>query len=263
MRNLAFAKLECKLILHEGSNLFMIVNQHEKGWEIIYHRAHALLAAQIAGHWHPKLRPKRWLETIAAISHHDDLEKEWEGNHLTAVGAPRDFTLEKETDLDRMYKLTENARYRGRWVAMLISMHLSFLTEGKRGESKEIDAFLDQQLQNQEKWRKELKITKDDAAKAYAFFQWCDRLSLILCNNEIPMGDRALEIAKDGDGQRYDILQRSDGNLTVIPWAFAEDKFSVHVEACHLEQLQFENNDELTTALQTAPIKTLEWTFAK
>jgi hypothetical protein len=27
----------------------MIANLHEKGWEVIYHRAHALLAAQIAG----------------------------------------------------------------------------------------------------------------------------------------------------------------------------------------------------------------------
>jgi Protein of unknown function (DUF3891) len=241
----------------------MIVNLHEKGWEVIYHRAHALLAAQIAGHWHPELRPKRWLETIAAISHHDDLEKEWEGNHLTPAGGPLDFTLEKGTDLKRTRQLTQNARYRGRWVAMLISMHMSFLTEGKRGESPEIDEFLDEQLTNQEKWRQDLNISKDDAAKAYAFFQWCDRLSLILCNKEIPVGDRALEIAKDGDGQRYDIKQLSDGNVTVIPWAFAEDKFIVNVEATYLDQLQFDDNDELVTALQSAPIKTLEWIFVK
>ncbi len=249
----------------------MIVNQHEKGWEVIYHRAHALLAAQIAGHFNPKLRPLRWLQTIAAISHHDDLEKEWEGNHLTPVGAPRDFTLEKKVDLPALRKHTLNSRYRGRWVAMLISMHTSFLTEGMRGESPELDAFLDEQLENQQKWRKELKITKDDAAEAYAFFQWCDRLSLILCNHEIPEGSsgptaqesRALEIAKDAKGQRYDIMQRSDGNVTVKPWAFAEDKFTVSLEACYLEQLQFENNDELAEALQTAPIETLEWTFVK
>lgn len=43
---------------------FMIANQHEKGWEVIYHRAHALLAAQLAGHWNAKDRPIRWLETI-------------------------------------------------------------------------------------------------------------------------------------------------------------------------------------------------------
>ncbi|WP_017314804.1 DUF3891 family protein [Mastigocladopsis repens] len=241
----------------------MIANLHEKGWEVIYHRAHALLAAQIAGHWHPEKRPLRWLETIAAISHHDDLEKEWEGNHLTEAGAPLDFTLDKKTDLSKLRRHTQNSRYRGRWVAMLISMHMSFLTEGKRGESPQLDSFLDEQLQNQEQWRKELNITKDEAAQAYEFFQWCDRLSLILCNHALPVGERALEIATLPDGNRYDVIESGDGNVTVKPWPFLEKKFTVNVEASYLEQLKFESNDELTQALQTAPIKTLEWTFAR
>ncbi len=79
----------------------MIANQHERGWEVIYHRAHALLAAQIAGHWHSKDRPQRIIETVAAISHHDDLEREWEGKNLTPAGTPLDFTLDKETDLKK------------------------------------------------------------------------------------------------------------------------------------------------------------------
>ncbi|KAB8318815.1 DUF3891 family protein [Tolypothrix campylonemoides VB511288] len=240
----------------------MIANLHEKGWEVIYHRAHALLAAQIAGHWHPEKRPLRWLETIAAISHHDDLEKEWEGNHLTEAGAPLDFTLAKGTDVNKLWQLTQNARYRGRWVAMLISMHMSFLNEGKRGESPELDSFLDKQLQNQEQWRKELNITKDEAAQAYEFFQWCDRLSLILCNHVLPVGERALEIATLPDGNRYDVIEYADG-VTVKPWPFLEDKFTVNVEATYLQQLKFESNEELTQALQTAPIKTLEWTFVR
>ncbi|MFH7028569.1 MAG: DUF3891 family protein [Heteroscytonema crispum UTEX LB 1556] len=241
----------------------MIVNLHEKGWEVIYHRAHALLAAQIAGHWHQKNRPLRWLETIAAISHHDDLEKEWEGDHLTEAGAPRDFTLGNEIDIPKARNHTENARYRGRWVAMLTSMHASFLSEGKRGESPELDKFLDEQLQHQEQWRQELKITKDDAAEAYEFFQWCDRLSLILCKHEIPVGERALEIATLPDSKRYDIIEAGEGNVTVKPYPFQEEKFTVCVEACYLEQLKFDSNDELTEALKTAPIKTLEWTFVK
>ncbi|MBR8838967.1 MAG: DUF3891 family protein [Stigonema ocellatum SAG 48.90 = DSM 106950] len=240
----------------------MIVNLHELGWEVIYHRAHALLAAEIAGHWDPKLRPQRWLQTIAAISHHDDLEKEWEGNHLTEAGGPLDFTLTKETDVGKLWELAQNSRYRGRWVAMLISMHLSFLCEGKRGESPELDNFLDEQLQHQEQWRKELNITKDEAAQAYAFFQWCDRLSLILCNHVLPADARALEIACGPDGNRYDVIERRDGNVTVKPWPFLEEQFTVNVEACYLHQLKFDSNAELSQALQTAPIKTLEWTFA-
>ena len=242
----------------------MIANQHENGWEIIYHRAHALLAAQIAGNWNKKDRPQRIIETVAAISHHDDLEKEWEGNHLTPAGTPLDFTLATKTgDIKNLKEFTDNARYRGRWVAMLISMHMSFLNEGKRGESPELDSFLDEQLENQAKWRKELKITKKEAEAAYAFFQWCDRLSLILCNREIPAGERALEIGTGPDGDRYDIKQESDGSIRVIPWPFEEKQFTVNVEACYLNQVKFENNAELTEALQQAPIKVLEWTLVK
>lgn len=241
----------------------MIANQHEKGWEIIYHRAHALLAAELAGHWHSKDRPERIIETVAAISHHDDLEREWEGKNITPTGMPLDFTLDTKTDLKKLKEQTTNSRYRGRWVAMLISMHTSFLCEGKRGESPELDSFLDEQLKNQEKWRKELGVSKEEAEKAYAFFQWCDRLSLILCNRELPAGQRALEISKGPDGKRYDVMETSDGSVTVQPWCFKEDEFTVSVEACYLKQVQFKNSAELTEALQHAPIKLLEWKFVK
>ncbi|MBD1881141.1 DUF3891 family protein [Coleofasciculus sp. FACHB-T130] len=241
----------------------MIANLVENGWEVIYHRAHALLAAQIAGHWHQKDRPERLIETVAAISHHDDLEREWEGNHLTEAGAPLDFTLDKKTDLKKLATLTQNSRYRGRWVALLISMHTSFLNEGKRGESPELDKFLDEQKEHQKLWIKGLKITQKEADKAYAFMQWCDRFSLILCNHELPAGERALEISKGPDGKRYDVVQRSDGNLTVQPWPFAEEKFTVNVEACYLKQVKFDSNAELTQALQEAPIDILEWTLVK
>lgn len=241
----------------------MIVNQHENGWEVIYHRAHALLAAQLAGHWRKKDSPLRLYETLAAISHHDDLEREWEGNQLTPAGAPLDFTLDKKTDLKKLRELATNAQYRGRWVAMLISMHISFLNEGKRGESPELDSFLDEQLEHQEQWRRELKIKKKDAEDAYAFMQMFDRLSLILCNRNLPVGERALEIAKGPEGKRYDVVQMKDEQVTVKPWPFEDEEFTVNVEACYLNQVKFEDDAELTEALQVAPIEVLEWTFVK
>lgn len=113
----------------------MIVNLQPDGWEIIYHRAHALLAAQIAGCWDAEKACPRLYETIAAISHHDDLEKEWEGDQLTAAGAPLDFTLERENSLSLMRRHADEARYRGRWVAMLISMHCCFLNQAQQEEN--------------------------------------------------------------------------------------------------------------------------------
>jgi hypothetical protein len=241
----------------------VIVNATQNGWEVIYHRAHALLAAQLAGQWRRKNSPPRIYETLAAISHHDDLEKEWEEDNLTEAGAPRDFTMSKDTSVKKLADLVSNARYRGRWVTLLISKHLSRLNEPKRGESPELDTFLDEQLQNQQRWREELGLQTEDVDAGYAFMQWCDRLSLILCQHELPADERFLEISQGPDGQRYDIMQRSDHLVTVQPWPFEDDKFTVNIEACNLEQVKFDSNAELTQALQQAPIKVLEWTFIK
>ncbi len=245
----------------------MIVNATQNGWEVIYHRAHALLAAQLAGQWRRKDAPLRLYETLAAISHHDDLEKEWEEDVLTEAGAPKDFTLNSDADADvgvkKLANLAKNALYRGRWVALLISMHISRLNEPMRGKSSKLDKLLDEQLQNQQRWRKELGIEKEEVDAAYAFMQWCDRLSLILCQQELPDDERFLEISKGPEGQRYDIMQRSDNLVVVKPWPFQNEKFTVNVEACDLSKVKFESNTELTQALQEAPIKVLEWTFVK
>ena len=103
----------------------------------------------------------------------------------------------------------------GRWVALLVSMHMSFLNENKRGKDAELDQFLDKQQELQTTWRKSLNVKKADAEKAYAMMQCCDRLSLILCQRQLPEGERFLEISKGPTGERHDILKRADDTLTV------------------------------------------------
>jgi hypothetical protein len=241
----------------------MIVNPIEDGWEVIYHRAHALLAAQLGGHWRRSDAPERLYETLAAISHHDDLELEWEGNELTKAGAPLDFKLgSSDGSTAPLRDHITNARYRGRWVTLLTSKHICFLNQNQRGTSKEWDQFLDEQIQNQETWRKALGLEKREVERAYQFMQWCDRLSLILVQRQIPADHRALEISNGIDDQRYDLRQLKNEKLTVEPWPF-EEEFTVNIEACYLSELKYGSNDELVAALQKAPIKVLEWTFGE
>jgi hypothetical protein len=242
----------------------VIVNPLPDGWQIIYHRAHALLAAQIAGQWRRKDAPPRFYETIAAISHHDDLEKEWEEHNLTPAGAPKDFTMDAgETDYNLLQKHLESALYRGRWVALLNSMHLCRLNADKKGKLAEADIFLSQQLLDQKRYRKELKVSKSDAEKAYAFMQWCDRLSLILCQHELPADERTLEISKGHDEKQYNVIQFSNELITVTPWCFEEERFTVNVEASTLNKVKFKDNSSLTEELKKAPRKILDWTFIK
>lgn len=154
----------------------MIVNLQPDGWEIIYHRAHALLAAQVASHWNDRDLPQRVTDTIAAISHHDDLEKEWEKDQLTPAGAPKDFTQEGQSSVEKLKQHIEESLYRGRWVALLTSMHTCFLNQGSKDKSSEIAEFLQEQEKLQKQWRKELGINKERAASSYQFMKWCDRV---------------------------------------------------------------------------------------
>lgn len=245
----------------------MIVNLVENGWEVIYHRAHALLAAQLAGQWRRSNAPARLYETMAAISHHDDLEREFEGNHLTEAGAPMDFRLggggDDEASLKKLRWLISEARYRSRWVTLLTSMHLCFLNQGQRGKSKAWDEFLDEQYRNQTEWREALGVSEEEADRAYQFMQWCDRLSLILAMRGVPVDNRALEITDRLDNQRYDIRQLENGCVTVEPWCFEDDEFTVNVEVRYLSQLKFESHEELVRALKEAPVEFLEWTFVR
>jgi hypothetical protein len=241
----------------------MIVNTDPKGWEVIHQRAHGLLAMKIASMWHHNQRPGRWMETLLATAEHDDGQEDWSGtNHLNKSGAPLDF-MHKPFNMVQLKRVTELSQHKGRWIALIISMHMSFLYESMRGKSKELDEFLDQQRQHQEKWRKDLKVSLQEVKGAYALMQWCDRFSLILCRNELPDGERFLEISTGPDGTRYDVKKRADGTVMVKPWPFEQEQFELSIEASYLSQLSFQSDPELLEALKESNIQEKKWVLLK
>lgn len=239
----------------------MIVTQTDTGWQIINQQAHGLLAVQIALHWQVDKRPIHWVETLIALTEHDDGQDAWEGrNHLTTAGAPLHFKI-LEYSVSQCRKMIQIGLQKSRWNALLMSMHTSFLYEPKRGQSAELDEFLDQQRDNQGKWRKQCGATQAEATYAYSFLQWCDALSLVLCMGQVPPEERRLEVSVGPDGGSYFILQRTDGSLTIDPWPFEESEFSVHIETFQLAQLVFKNDKELYNTMQDAPLAIKEWLF--
>ena len=237
------------------------MNTVPQGWEIIYQQAHGVLAAQLAYHLKPELQCPHWVETIIAIANHDNRQKTWRGKDgLTPAGAPADFTL-LPTTLEQAQDLTHAVRFQSRWVALLTSMHMSFLYEGQRGKQKSATDFLDEQQALQRACRKHLGISRKEAERAYAIMQWCDRFSLILCRNELPADERALEITAGPDGKVYFVRQLQNSELRVEPWPFVPGQFRVQVEYRVLGQLQFRNDQELAKALQQAKPRHKEWTL--
>jgi len=241
----------------------MIVNHTEHGWDVIFQRAHALLATQIALQWKLRDRPEPWTDLVAAIADHDDGQRDWEGeNHLTEAGAPMDFSYQ-EPDLQQAKRVVDNARYRSRWIAYLTSKHTSTLYEGWRKEKKEIARFLDEQAKYQQKLVKDLQTSSREAESRYRFMFFCDALSLILCKDEIPAGGRKLEIAELPNQQKASVFYRNEKELSLEPWPFEQTQFSLGVEVYHVDQLAFKNDGELYEAFDRAEIKVKQRHFNK
>lgn len=241
----------------------MIVNQTDAGWQIINQQAHGLLAVQAAMHWRNDKRPFHWIETLIALTEHDDGQDPWKGrNHLTAAGAPLHFEI-LEYSVEQCRNMIDIGLQKSRWNALMLSMHTTFLYEQKRGTDAELDTFLNQQTTNQGKWRKQYKATKAEADYAYAFVQWCDALSLVLCLGQLPSEGRRLEVSKGPDGEPYFIFQRTDETIGLDPWPFDTSEFSVHVETFQLAKLAFQDDNELYNAMQDAPMVLKEWMFKK
>ena len=241
----------------------MIVNSLKDGWEVIYQRSHANLAAILVAAWQPEPQVPRRTELIIATAQHDDQEMFWnEMSHLTDIGAPLDFTQNSLDATRHQSKMVIDNGYRqGLWIGLLISCHISFLMEPLRGQNNALDSFLDEQRDNQKQWREQLGYSPETVDAAYALLRWADRMSLILCRRELPERQRWLDVAPCPDGEMVRVMQREDDTIVIDPWIFTGDELHVSVEVRRLRQLQFEDDTQFQQALDSAEIETREWCF--
>ena len=241
----------------------MIVNYMENGWEVITQRTHGLLASQLALQWNVKERPLRWMETLLAIAEHDDAEVELSGeNLLTPAGGPLNFSM-KTFELKHCESLALLTQTKSRYIALLVSMHMVFLYHKEEATNKEAQLFLKEQKLLQAKWLKDLGIKKEEAQCIYHLLEWCDALSLLLCQHQIQPEKRSVQISTGPDQKVHYLQQAANGELSVTPWPFEADRFSVYFESREIRQLQFENSAEFRKAFVAAPIKENEFYFVK
>jgi hypothetical protein len=237
----------------------MIVNYIESGWEVITQRAHGIVAAELASHWKKNDRPVRWFETLLAIAEHDDAEVELDGEELiTATGGPLNFAM-KKFDLEHCLKLSKLTATKSRYIALLVSMHMEFLHKKEAAVNKEAAIFLKQQSELQKQWRQQLGIDEKEAKRVYYLLEFCDAFSLILCQKQLPPENRGIEISTGPDGNVYNVFQVGDATLTVKPWPFEEESFSIRYESRTINQLKFESSIEFRQAFTEAAIKDNKW----
>lgn len=239
----------------------MICNRTQTGWQIIYQRAHALLAAKLIAPWRAEERPERWMETLSATAQHDNGWQDWEtGRRLTPARTPRHF---RETPIDNLVTQSRRALTRawhqGLWSGLLVSRHVSFLYEPLRGEDDAMDALLDEQQAQREAWRDQLAVDEEAVSRAYALLRWGDTFSLVLCQQQMPFNQRSLEIDIGPEGTRYHAREVEDGIIEVDPWPYAVEEVVVSVDSYVIEQLTFDSEDALAEALREAALQSCTW----
>jgi hypothetical protein len=238
-------------------NDVMIVNYTENGWEVITQCSHGLLAAQICAHWRKENQPERWMETLIATAEHDDVYNEFETEDLlTAAGGPKNYSLTK-FQIDTASRLIEQAVSKSRFIALLMARHINFV-HGNDPEGKKYCAEL-QKLEHL--WLEEAKTTKNEVNSAYELLEFCDALSLLICQRMIPPEGRKIEISNGPDGRSYSLFSGSENELIVDAWPFEEPSFKMNYEYRIIDQLVFKTVDEFRDAIRNSPVVLTELTI--
>ena len=92
---------------------------------------------------------------------------------------------------------------------------------------------------------------------------FCDRCSLILCQDQVPQVGRKLEINKTIDNKTYFISSNDDGTLTISPWPFAKNAFELDLEYRILTEASFNGNQALKGAIEEADVAIRTFTITK
>jgi len=227
----------------------MIVNYKANGWQIIAQRSHGLLAAQICARWKLSDQLVRWVDILIATAEHDDVFNELEcGPLVNANGGPVDFKM-NNFDENLSTQLINRAEMKGSFIALLVSRHIAF-THGNEPKAKKFLLY----LQKKEKyWLKSSKVSEAEVNRAYELLEFCDALSLIICQEIIPPEGRKVEIGQGPTGTTYELFMENDC-LVISPWPFEISEFNVDYECRHLDKLTFSNDKAFRAAFEKAEV---------
>ncbi|GEM68001.1 hypothetical protein SMI01S_16070 [Sphingobacterium mizutaii NBRC 14946 = DSM 11724] len=237
----------------------MIVVYLEKGFEVVLQRHHARLAASL-------MEKLEWIkgdpykiDLIMAAADHDDNYTEFRRKGiLNEPGGPKDFTMET-FDKANCQRLLDESLSQSIFIAILIACHIQFV---KRNLSAAATRFCDALESKKQHWCNQIDLSINEMKTYYTILQWCDALSLLVCQRIIPPEGRSLEISAGPDGVPYFISARDKDCYTIDPWPFSEKDFTINVERRLLDKLKFRNDKELQDALFHSPITVQQITFS-
>jgi hypothetical protein len=228
----------------------MIVNYTESGWQIITQRSHGLLAAQICAHWNKADQGRYWVHTLVATAEHDDVYNEFENQDLiNDQGGPVNF---KMTEFKEEYAvhLMQMAETKSAWIALLVSRHIQFV----HGKDPKASTFIHELKKREKLWMKILSVSPEEISLAYRLLEFCDALSLLICQHAVQPEQRKMDISTGPDKLVYSVFEKSDQVLVIDPWPFELEEFKLSYESRTLTQLCFKDVTAFRQMTFDAPV---------
>jgi hypothetical protein len=223
----------------------MIVTEIEKGWEIYFHKAHALLAMDIGLAIDHSFWPvRKYLAAgLESIGEHDNAQPRWNGrDNLTETGAPLDYRDRREVDIRQAQAVVQSAQYKSSFMAIMVSLHCHNLYQDSADE--EVQDFLAKQRQLREQYAIHLDLDAPAIHQSYEFLRFCDDLSLAICQNDIVCRGEVTIDPITGDVKIH-VRVREDGSFTLSPWIFFEEELVFPVEYYRTSKKFFAYDREL------------------
>ena len=122
-----------------------------------------------------------------------------------------------------------------------------------------MDNFLKDQEKNRKQLLKNLNFDNQFAEHLYRYVEWCDAFSLLICMDKIQSEGRKMEISESPNGVINEVFYKADNVITVTPWPFKLDRFTVFYEYKIIEQLKFTSIEDFDQICKTTVSKRQEF----
>lgn len=223
----------------------------EGGWEIIYQRNHALLAAEMLADWPEEERPQPWFQLLNACSQHDHGWMENEKDPLVdEYGHPVDFLhMTTESSITMSRRNLRNAEAQSRWCGILVARHLEYLFGFKNEPGTE--QFVAEVRGLRHGWMGEIGESVENVEQMYELLCWADTLSLLVCCQPSEFTE---SLRLKAQGQEYQAREVGEGVWTVEPWPYRHARLHLDYEVRLLKSERFETADALRDALASSHV---------
>jgi hypothetical protein len=248
----------------------MILHPYGNGLVAFSQSAHAFLAFQLAEHWGNRLtpRPSPRAEVLAAVLLHD---AGWDGREdpprLAADGRPVAFdTLPREERETVWAAGVERAALRGRYVAYLVSHHVSALAAfnpenvhaGFLAGQDALQTRLRGELAPDPRYAAALAAGPDEINRAVV--RLADALAVYLASGREGT-ERFSGLPRRGGSAPLTLSEVSERTYRLRPWPLVGNRLAVSAEGRLLPARSFPDEASLANAWREATTVRLTWTL--